>query len=306
MSNGDRDTLMTPLSPVTSVSPARTSESRAEAEAVTVAASKPSKDANAPKAETSAASRADDGESSIPPVVDLDEQFFSERLPKVAHADFHGDDLALDAAHDPKLAHKMSPAVRARRERFAGYVKIAVGVCGAVVLAAAFRVAGGNSRDVEPVNVASAMTQTEADATEARRATAPVTAEPAAPRAVVVVPTRVEASQPVPESVAAAAPLAPSAVAAASVADPVGDAPAKRAADEKKNARTALERGQSKKAVEAGERAVALDPTDGESWLLLGAAYQEIGKPGDARRCFTSCVKEGKKGPIGECRAMLR
>jgi hypothetical protein len=30
------------------------------------------------------------------------------------------------------------------------------------------------------------------------------------------------------------------------------------------------------------------------------------GKAADARRCFISCTKQGKKGPIGECAAMLR
>jgi len=60
------------------------------------------------------------------------------------------------------------------------------------------------------------------------------------------------------------------------------------------------------KAVDAGEKSVALDPTDGEAWLMLGAAYQSMGKTAEARRSFSSCVAEGKKGPIGECRAMLR
>ena len=71
-------------------------------------------------------------------------------------------------------------------------------------------------------------------------------------------------------------------------------------------ARQALESGRTGVAIEAGERSVALDPTDGETWLLLGAAYQEKGRAADARKAFTSCIKEGKKGPIGECRAMLR
>jgi hypothetical protein len=26
----------------------------------------------------------------------------------------------------------------------------------------------------------------------------------------------------------------------------------------------------------------------------------------EARRAYTACTKEGKRGPIGECRAMLR
>ena len=84
---------------------------------------------------------------------------------------------------------------------------------------------------------------------------------------------------------------------------PVSD---KTAAEETKDARKALERGKPGDAIEAGERSVALDPTDGEAWLLLGAAYQEKGKIVDARRCYTACLKEGKRGPLQECGAMLR
>ena len=40
--------------------------------------------------------------------------------------------------------------------------------------------------------------------------------------------------------------------------------------------------------------------------LILGAAYQEKGKTAEARRAFSACVKQGKKGAIGECGAMLR
>ncbi len=58
--------------------------------------------------------------------------------------------------------------------------------------------------------------------------------------------------------------------------------------------------------MEEGEAAVALDPEDGESWLILGAAYQEKGDPKKAREAFTSCIKLGKRGPKGECGAMLR
>ena len=88
------------------------------------------------------------------------------------------------------------------------------------------------------------------------------------------------------------------------------DAPAeldpKAAKKEKLASQVALERGKNDAAIEAGERSVKLDPTDGEAWLILGAAYQAKGKAIDARRCFTACLKEGKRGPKGECAAMLR
>jgi Flp pilus assembly protein TadD len=81
---------------------------------------------------------------------------------------------------------------------------------------------------------------------------------------------------------------------------------AEQAKKEKALCRVALERGRLTEAVEAGERAVALDPTDGEAWLILGAAYQSKGNSKDARRCYKSCVQEGKRGPRNECAAMLR
>ena len=88
---------------------------------------------------------------------------------------------------------------------------------------------------------------------------------------------------------------------------PAAAAPSdKTAAQEKKASSQLLERGNAKGAIEAGERSVALDATDGEAWLVLGAAYQQVGKNADARRCFNSCIKEGKHGPISECRAMLQ
>jgi hypothetical protein len=53
-----------------------------------------------------------------------------------------------------------------------------------------------------------------------------------------------------------------------------------------------------------GLESVRLDPVDGEAWLILGAAYQMVGDAKEARRAFASCLKEGKRGPRGECAAM--
>jgi Flp pilus assembly protein TadD len=78
------------------------------------------------------------------------------------------------------------------------------------------------------------------------------------------------------------------------------------AREAKRTAQRALDRNRVALAVEAGERSVALDPTDGEAWLILGAAYQQRGTPSEARRCFASCVRLAKRGPRSECAAMLR
>ena len=88
-----------------------------------------------------------------------------------------------------------------------------------------------------------------------------------------------------------------------------GPAPAPALGDakaEKAIAKRALEGRKLAVAIAAAERAVALDATDGEAWLLLGAAHQEKGDLASARRAYASCVKDAKKGPRHECAQMLR
>lgn len=109
-----------------------------------------------------------------------------------------------------------------------------------------------------------------------------------------------------PATTATTAPEAP-APAAIEPTEAPKPAPTGDAKEEKAACKSALERGKVADAIEAGERAVALDETDAEAWLLLGAAYQEKGKLADARRAYTSCVKLGVKGKhTTECAQMLR
>jgi cytochrome c-type biogenesis protein CcmH/NrfG len=67
---------------------------------------------------------------------------------------------------------------------------------------------------------------------------------------------------------------------------------------------TALQEGKVAEAIEAGERAVALDPTDAEAWLILATSYDRRGTHEDARRCFASCVRLATHGPRAECVAL--
>jgi Flp pilus assembly protein TadD len=78
------------------------------------------------------------------------------------------------------------------------------------------------------------------------------------------------------------------------------------AAQAKRDAQDALEKGQTAQAIEAGERCVALDSSDAEAWLILGAAYDQKGAHGEARRCFATCAQLAKRGPWRECAALLR
>src|SRR5262249_22297995 len=63
----------------------------------------------------------------------------------------------------------------------------------------------------------------------------------------------------------------------------------------KQQALHAFERGDVATALAAGQRATVLDPTDAESWLVLGAAQQQRGQDSQARRTFRECVKQARR-----------
>jgi cytochrome c-type biogenesis protein CcmH/NrfG len=139
----------------------------------------------------------------------------------------------------------------------------------------------------------------------AEQATAAAATTAAAPPS----PAPETAPQTAPSATAVETATAPAETAAASAAPPADtkDEPVTGdAKEEKSKARSFLEKRKIADAIEAGERSVKLDPSDGESWLLLGAAYQEKGNMVEARRAYASCVKEAKTGPRNECAKMLR
>jgi tetratricopeptide (TPR) repeat protein len=140
-------------------------------------------------------------------------------------------------------------------------------------------------------------------------------ASPGRPNVTVPVPrpSGTNRPQPPPPIASVWAPTEPAAAATAPVVTQAPGEAAKGDANQTQDAvrlrelsRSALERGSLKSSIEAGEQSVDLDPTDSEAWLVLGAAYQQMGSLGEARRCFRSCVEKGKGGSRGECAAMLR
>jgi hypothetical protein len=74
----------------------------------------------------------------------------------------------------------------------------------------------------------------------------------------------------------------------------------------KQEAESALEKGHATLAIEAGQRAVDLDPSDAEAWLILGAGYDQRGAYAQARKCFATCARVATRGPRRECAALLR
>jgi hypothetical protein len=251
----------------------------------------------------------DPDEISVPPAVDgaVDEQFFSDGdvARHLDHVALEGDSLTIP----DKAKRKSEPHVVERRARFVRYVKWAVAGA-AVVCVAAFARTTMSSKPAAPAERATMTMEAPPPTTKAAEpAVAPVAT--VAAEAVPAATSTTTAAEPAPSAAAEPPPPAEPAAAAAAApsaqeppAEPnMGDGNAK---EEKAKARAFLEKRKIAEAIEAGERSVKLDPTDGEAWLLLGASYQEKGKMVEARRAYASCVKEATTGPRQECAKMLR
>jgi hypothetical protein len=228
-------------------------------------------------------------EISIPPTSsdpphDVDEQFFADgEAVHRAHVAEAKKASLRPRAHVERFddLESRSPVVVVppeRRKKLANYVKVAVGVSAFLCLVAVVRAGVQHAfpSHAAPVALAAA-------------------ALPAAPS-----PVQAVAVPPAPAVAAVDVPAAPAA------AEEQPAPPAKSAKEEKEDSRRALEHGKRKDAIEAGERSVALDPTDAEAWLILGSAQQEAGHWKEGREAYTQCVKQAKVGPVSECRMMLR
>lgn len=264
----------------------------------------------------------DPDEISIPPAADVDmEKFFAEGdstplLPEAgpgSHHDLH------DFEEPPRSVRHLEPEVAERRAFFAKRVRWVVAVAAVLGLAGFVRGAlshssGGSdtpaSQTGASVAAAAAPKTVEQPAPVVKPAepvAAPKAAEPAKADEPKPVEAKADEAKPADKpSLALAAGSAADEAKSAAVEPAAGDKPAKTAGQEKVDSRRALEAGRAADAIAAGERSVALDPSDGEAWLILGAAYQEKGRGGDARKAFASCVKQGKRGPVSECAAMLQ
>ena len=230
-------------------------------------------------------------------------------FPPVAEFGLRGGDSGLaemDDTDDPRALERqralMSPAAKERRARFAKYVGGAM-VVSLLLCAAAVVKTSLPAASTEPAAFGAPAPTPLAHAAPPERVASP-------PERVASPPERVETPA-LPVPVAANAVVEPQASSSAtapvpSQAPPAAALPAQGAAKEREASRFALERGDLGGAVAAGERSVALDPTDGEAWLVLGAAYQARGEFAQARRCYRSCVEQGTRGPKAECRAMAQ
>lgn len=206
-----------------------------------------------------------------------------------------------------------SPAALQRQKMARKVVTGVVAVASLVVLVGVGRwLFGGRPADAQPTatpNGGSNSHQVETKVqeppnTEPGPAVAPeVTAAATEPAPVVAA----EASAAPVESASASASAEASASASASasaVESAVASASAAPAEDVKelrKKVMKLLDRGDNKGAIEAATAVLKQDETDSMMWLMLGTAYQSMGKMADAREAFNNCVRKGKGGHVGEC-----
>ncbi|MGD8860750.1 MAG: DUF4388 domain-containing protein [Myxococcales bacterium] len=67
-----------------------------------------------------------------------------------------------------------------------------------------------------------------------------------------------------------------------------------------------LNRGKNRLARDYAGRAVAVDPTSSEGWIVLGAARHALGDPRGARDAYRECAERGVGEYVIECKRMLR
>ena len=215
-------------------------------------------------------------------VDEFEEAFFSSLPPGMRAPEPHDDHEEADA----RMARLHEPDVVARRDRMRRFVAWGLAACAVVFFLAVGRAA---LRAPDPGPAYAAAPQV---ASVASVALSPAPAASAGPTAPEVAP-----------SVAAPAPaLEPPAVAlVASAAAPQGDAKGLRA-----QAQRLLETGKTNDAIAIALESTTVEPEHAGGWLLLGAAYQTRGRNAEARQAFLTCVKSAKRGPRGECAAMLR
>jgi hypothetical protein len=81
-------------------------------------------------------------------------------------------------------------------------------------------------------------------------------------------------------------------------------AEAASAAPTKADVRRLIERGRMRDGIAAARASINADPSDAETYLLLGAALQELGQWKESTDVFGRCVAKATKGPKSECQAL--
>jgi hypothetical protein len=168
-----------------------------------------------------------------------------------------------------------SPADLARRRRLARIVSLAVGFATLLCVVALARSGLAVAPPAAPREA-----QVTAETKEPSAAVSPAPTTPESSPAPSDPAPQVDVESPAPEEAEAAA--------------------------VREEARALLTKRAVADAIATAKRAVELDPTDAESWLILGAAQIEAMRGADAVQSFRSCVRLATTGPVAECRRFLR
>ncbi len=100
------------------------------------------------------------------------------------------------------------------------------------------------------------------------------------------------------------APVLPPVPAIEEAPAPPAETPAPESAEDAKHASlAALEQGKLDESIEIGERATALDPTDADSWLILGAAYRTTGTSSPHAGATASARSKQRRAKSGSARS---
>jgi len=67
-----------------------------------------------------------------------------------------------------------------------------------------------------------------------------------------------------------------------------------------------LNRGRNNDAAEYAARAVEIDPTNSEGWIVLGAGKYQTGDRKAAKDAYRKCVELGRGTYVSECKRMVR
>jgi Flp pilus assembly protein TadD len=85
---------------------------------------------------------------------------------------------------------------------------------------------------------------------------------------------------------------------------PAALAPSQANTPSKADIRHLIERGRMKDGIAAARATLDADPSDAETYLLLGAALQELGQWKESMAVFGQCIEQATRGPKSECRAL--
>lgn len=191
-----------------------------------------------------------------------------------------------------------------RRDKLRRIVTIVVGTAAAACLLAGVRLSMGTKHADPPpldksqvVIAAPPVPKPQIEVEEPKPTPAPEGAAPAPSGS--AAPTASGSAAPPASASAAPAASASAAPATSAPGGPVDPAEYKALA---KNALKALDSGNNKVAVERSSAVVDADPSDATGYLYWGTALMNMGKLGDAKKVFQTCVEKATKGPKGDCK----